>query len=462
MKDIKELTTLKDIIKTKNDKMFTFLESNIDIDAMLLSCINSNIILIGLTVDKDNNYFCYYKLSDTLTEKDVILNFLDDNFQSSKATKCKTGKFLKKHLPELKDNVLKSIVDRYKAAFTPLQLSIIINDDFSSAYNPDNYNGEFTSCMWGEDIEDFYSNYSCQIMTLQDNNFNLYGRAILWHDVKVETKDNNNFVCHFMDRIYTVSPEYETFFVNYAISNTIAYKQHQSNSCNSIIYNDTEITPCQMTAFENNTTYSVYFYPYLDTFKQLSHGCLNSGWNSKKTIGELRDTNGSIDLNDGYALIDGEITDTSNMTLIDNEWHHNDRIDYCHHCDTAMLDINSVYDVNNNIICSDCIEQNYCYIDSSEVEEGYYHTDDLSYNDILAEYIIINSAIYSDYHAQYFYLNDVVQDIINKDYYYNEEMTSVNYIKAGVISEVFILAEYLDSYVEDGKIEYKDNEYWLV
>jgi len=449
-----------EILRNRNEKLYTFLIDNIDINSLLESCIKSNVIPCGLTISGDDDKMVYYRVSDRCNIENIRTNYVNDNFQDKFGISAKIGKFLAKHLI-LKDDVLKSIVDKYKRVFSKIELSIKASS-FEDAYTESNFKGEFTSCMWGEDVADFYSNYDCKCLTLQDDSYNLYGRAILWNDIKVMTKEGVTFKTPFLDRIYTVSPEYEQYFIEYAIKNSIAYKTRQSNSCASIIYQDREITPFQMSIKEVNCTYAISFYPYLDTFRYMSSNGLFSVWSSRDAIGELRRTDGEIDLSAGYALIDGEITDISNMIEIDGQWYNQDDVERCHCCDCYIHEHDATFDVYNNVVCCSCLDD-FIYIDNSNVDEGYYPSNELEYNDIMSEYIVKEYAVYSEYHKMYFYKEDVIYEKILEDYIYIEIETITCNIKTLFDVQVcFVIADKIQEYIKQGKISYIDNEYWLV
>jgi len=448
-----------EILRNRNEKMYSFLIDNIDINALLESCIKSNVISAGLTIAEDNDKFVYYRISDRCTIEDIRTNYLNDTFQTSYGISAKIGKFLGKHL-SLKDDVLKSIVDRYKKEFAPVELTIGTSS-FEDAYQESNYQGEFTSCMWGEDVSDFYDNYDCKCLTLQDDSYNLYGRAILWESAKVETKEGVIFKTSFLDRIYVVSPEYESYFQEYAIKNGIAYKTRQSSSCCSIIYQSREITPVQMSVEQCECTYLVSFYPYLDTFRYMSSSGLFSVWDSRNTVGELRRTDGEIDLSEGYALIDREITNVSDMIEINGQWYQQKEVERCSCCDCYIREHDTTFDVHGNVVCCSCLDD-FVYIDNSNVEKGYYPTNELEYNDIMKEYVIKDGAIWSEYHEMYFYKIDLIYEKILNDYIHNGiETISVNIKALFDVQTCFVMADKIQEYIEKRKIIYCDNEYWL-
>lgn len=149
------------------------------------------------------------------------------------------------------------------SALNKLTLDIYDEKHIKRAYLNTNYamgGGTLgSSCMRHKDMQkslNFYERACCKIIILQDSHNKIYGRALLWENVRVNGKKDTIF---YMDRIYTVSSKYNHRF--YDMAETNKWKFCDSQSFAGCRTNDMYII--------NINLKGITHLPYADSFKYL-------------------------------------------------------------------------------------------------------------------------------------------------------------------------------------------------
>lgn len=136
------------------------------------------------------------------------------------------------------------------------------------------------SCMRGDDCveEGYFEIYKNEdnikllvlLKTDDDGVERVYGRALLWHGVKMTSAHGVDNTINFMDRIYTADEElYKQFFIDYAVKNGYwrKYRQNYSNLVDVVSPQHDDYYGVEL-SFKLETRLGDYgVFPYLDTFR---------------------------------------------------------------------------------------------------------------------------------------------------------------------------------------------------
>jgi len=361
-----------------------------------------------------------YLKGDRIPENKNLL--FDDEYREDKAYHTKIGKLLS-------DKVTQKDIQKISALLSNRALEetkLFLSDEICKYYHENNYaegRGQLNnSCMKYDNCQEYiklYENFGndiVQILVLLNENNEVMGRALFWHDVNY--KDTT---IKYMDRVYSINDNISHIFYEYAKNNNIKYFDDDTyNNKMSIDVNISEDIPL----------------PYFDTFKYFDD------------FSKLNTCDGTYNLEntEGASLHSlNENINTCNECGSDFDCENEGG--YSEYCDDYLCD-NCAYFVNGE-----------CYPESQVIQVNfeYYHIEDenIVYSEYNSEHYHIDDVCYSEHHQDYFLIDDVIN--IEDDYYLLDddeiiEIDSEWYLKENCIE---INGKY---YLEDDKnIIYNDD-----
>ncbi len=256
---------------------------------------------------------------------------------------------------------------------------------FHEAYDPNNYQTVFDSCMWGHDVGPFYRQFGATCVVCVDGNGQFRARAVVWHNVKDETNDERIV---FMDRIYFDSPEVLSGMIGYAKSQGWHHKSAQRRGSSNYVDPEGCSHSLGLSVKTTGGGCEVDFYPYLDTFQK-------GDWNSVNNYGDgeydYSSTDGSRgeeseeDNHDGEAEdLDGNWWSEDEVYEVSGDYYHQDdrRICWCHSEEGYRLrsecsKVNGDWypDDSDEIVYSDP-ERRYILMEDATEVDGEWHSTD--------------------------------------------------------------------------------------
>ena len=244
------------------------------------------------------------------------------------------------------DHVIGAFATSFKAAEAAGKITFAESSDFTFAYAEDNWSDNRpTSCMWGEDVGEFYDKYGAKIFTASQGG-KYVARAVLWPSCRVHGRDEK---ITLLDRIYAVSPEVEELVKQEARARGYHHKTRQNNSAISDITTPSGeqtgfyVSVQPVGAWRDDCS----FWPYLDTLRWLdtSDGELTSKKHDPddhKGWAELNDTSGDREFNDHEGQVqdvNGDWIDENEAIEVNGDYYHqdSDEIVECHRSGDYIL-----------------------------------------------------------------------------------------------------------------------------
>lgn len=259
------------------------------------------------------------------------------------------------------------------------------------------------SCMRSKDdsyFELYADNYNvCHILVARDDQFRLYGRALLW----------KTHVGWCMDTVYAPDA-IRPMFIDFAIQHGMRYKSSQS--CHHQTFDMFDGKVDGSTYFEVKMKYTDNFdyYPYMDTLSYMCDISRTISNNPNDMMYELRSTDGErTDLheNEVECIWTGECYDEEHTYWVD--YSYNGR-HYCGnvHEDYVVLDRHS-----NRFIEDHCV-----LIGSTWYLRD---DDDIRYSNHDDEYYLADDCVWSEHLNSYMHESDVTL-CDDGEYYYKEDV----------------------------------------
>lgn len=224
-----------------------------------------------------------------------------------------------------------------------------INDIYAEEEFDNGFDCPNGSCMFNEEVGEFYEKMGADIAVCRDGNNKLVARAIIWPEIEFLTLKGKFY--KLLDRVYSTGPEYQSFMIEWAKSQGFVTKKNQNASDknyfrvevnnsgvngNYFFYEDIKLkAPARIGC--------VNFHPYLDTFRRLSPGECNNEWyfHNDEVEDEFEgwlynDTSGDreeLNPHEGQVKdVDGNWIDKDTAIEVDGDYYEesDDRICKCH------------------------------------------------------------------------------------------------------------------------------------
>jgi len=441
-----EMNRINPWIAIDNDKMVGYLTES------KLRCIQNDYDIGYKNEDNIQDIFAYLEMN----------NYIENDTRKKYGIMAKPGKIFKKLLPNLSDSDISNLVSKWYASIVTDSRVFVLDNNFSYGYDPDNYyseNGNLgSSCMrhYPDRVENFYSCFDCNILTLQDEDEKIHGRAIVWNSMKFkgdrENGDNITVEIPLMDRVYVNDDKDIEKFIQYARQNNIAYKEKQSYSQKQsffIPFDDKyEFCDCVHCKIVGNDIPE--YLPYLDTMTWLDIDDItlynhDTGFYTH----ELTETDCPAPENSQTIIYNGDRYNIEDCIYLDSECEYIplDFVIMCDHCHEYILKEYAIeaqdeyiYFCDNN--CANMANYYECeegggfyHIDyMCEIDGFLYHQDLCSYCDITEENYLTDDSVHSKlysvdidgHEAIYSPIQDTYLYTNNTNYEYKDLCVNVN------------------------------------
>ncbi len=242
-----------------------------------------------ILIDNHINYICIsesdptkisYLTPDRISK--IESSSLDDYWTSTQRFHCKPGSFIGKILKDISSKEVEKFSNLFKSFSNKQEFSfeVVSGSKIVDYYNYEIYasqNGTLgASCMKYNKCQDYFDLYKknpdniSMLIMKNPSNF-ITGRALLWNF----TDEISGQSFKIMDRIYTISDEWEFLFKKWASDNEYLYKSKQ-NWGNTIQFENNSNPQIELKLGIKIKSFLHKFYPYVDTFKwiDMSNGII--------------------------------------------------------------------------------------------------------------------------------------------------------------------------------------------
>lgn len=343
-----------------------------------------------------------------------------ENRQNGKPSKVIRKIMCKKMQSWFTDSDYESFANQYKANYCAdgYKFELLNNNHIPDVYEMDMADGEGSirgSCMNGDSkYLGIYKNCDkLQILILKNKEGLLSGRALVW---KISDEIT------LMDRIYVSQDFQYDLFLSYA-KDQMWYRKENYKTYDykeSFVSPSGELIRKQFT-IQTDTTFD--YYPYIDTFQYGGDGYLNNYWDGYYTYNntdgtrqeeeeENHDRESYDDLNDewidndnacyiedGDSRYRGRTTNIDNCVMVGDSWYHEH--------DSHIIEVNGEwYTKDDPGIC--------------EVGHDYYLMEDCVYSEYDSCFYLMEDCVYSEHHNSGILSSDSIE--VNDEYYHTDDI----------------------------------------